>query len=51
MRGYKDLTSYETSALIGLWRMGNQDVIIATFICCEIWQVQKAIRDHIFNNN
>jgi len=51
MCGHKDLDNFEISAIIGFWRMGNVDAVIAGVIGCELWQVQKAIRDYIFNNN
>lgn len=49
--GYTDLTKYEISAIIGFWRMGNEDGVIAAVIGCQIWQVQKAIRDYTFIND
>jgi len=51
MAGYKDLTNFEVSAIIGFWRMGNVDAVIVAIVGCELWQVQKAIRDFTFINN
>ena len=51
MAGYKDLTNFEISAIIGFWRMGNVEAIITAIVGCELWQVQKAIRDYKFTND
>jgi len=51
MPGYKDLSDFQISAIIGFYRMGNVDAVISAVIGCELWQVQKAIRDYKFINN
>jgi hypothetical protein len=51
MCGHKDLTIFEVSAIVGFYRMGNIDTVIASVIGCEVWQVQQAIRNFKFINN
>lgn len=51
MCGHKDLTVFEISAIVGFWRMGNVDAVIASVIGCEVWQVEQVIRNFKFVNN
>lgn len=51
MAGYKDLNEHEMSAIIGFWRMGNEDIIIALIIQCKVWQVEKTIKEYKFKHN
>lgn len=51
MCGHKDLTLFEISVIIGFWRMGNIDTVIASVVVCEVWQVQQVIRNYKFSNN
>lgn len=34
------------AAIIGLWRQGNDDVVIALLVGVEVSEVEKTIRDY-----
>lgn len=38
------LNKYQISAIIGLYRMGNNEAVISAFMNCEIWEVNQTIR-------
>ena len=47
MYDHKDLNRFEVSAIIGLWRMGNHEILIAYILECTIDQVKKAINAYM----
>lgn len=39
-------TKYKMSVIIGMYRMGNVETVIASVVNCEIWEVQQTIKSY-----
>lgn len=38
------MNKYQLSMIIGLWRMGNPETVIAALSGCSLWEVERSIK-------